>query len=241
MAGRDRPELDGLIGYFINALALRTDLSGDPGFRGLLGRVREVALGAFSHQDLPFEKLVEELKPERRPGYSPIFQVVFNYQNAASPAPLELPGLTLRPLAAGRGTAKYDLTLYMWEAADRLAGAFEYKTDLFDAAAMARVCDELVMVLERAVANPEVRLSALRDELSARETEKRMIRQEEANSSNLKKLKITKRRAVNLAQDDSSGPSTWRRGRSRSSSARTSTTSTSPPGRSATPTSSSAS
>jgi acyl transferase domain-containing protein/alpha-ketoglutarate-dependent taurine dioxygenase/acyl carrier protein len=202
VAGRDRPELDGLIGYFINALALRTDLSGDPSFRELLGRVRTVTLGAFAHQDLPFEKLVEELKPERRPGYSPIFQVVFNYQNAAPAAPVELPGLTVRTLAAGRGTAKYDFTLYMWEAADRLAGAFEYKTDLFDAAAMARVRDEFVTILERTVAIPEVRLSALHDELSTRETEKRMIRQEEANSSNLKKLKITKRRAVNLSQED---------------------------------------
>ncbi|HSN99259.1 MAG TPA: condensation domain-containing protein, partial [Candidatus Nanopelagicales bacterium] len=202
VAGRNRPELDGLIGYFINALALRTDLSGDPGFRELLGRIREVTMGAFAHQDLPFEKLVEELKPERRPGHSPIFQVVFNYQNASPAGPVELPGLTLRLLPAGRGTAKYDFTLYMWEEADRLAGAFEYKTDLFDAAAMARAGEAFITILECAAAQPDVRLSALRETLSAREMEKRMIRQDETSSSNLKKLKITKRRAVNVSQED---------------------------------------
>ena len=202
VAGRDRPELDGLIGCFINAVALRTDLSGDPAFGELIARVREVALGAFAHQELPFEKLVEKLEPNRHPGRSPVFQVVFNYQNAAPAGPSELLGLTLRQIPAELGTAKYDLTLYMWEAPDRLAGAFEYKTDLFEPATVARWRDGLVILLERAVAAPETRLSALVAALGAQETEKRIMRQDEVSASNLKKLKITRRRAVNLAQEE---------------------------------------
>ncbi|HEX2254147.1 MAG TPA: SDR family oxidoreductase [Thermoanaerobaculia bacterium] len=202
VAGRSRPELDGMIGYFINALALRTDLSGDPTFRELLARVRETTLGAYAHQDLPFEKLVEELRPERHPGHSPVFQVVFNYQNAAPADPAALPGLTLERLPVRHGTAKYDFTLYMGEAGDRLAGAFEYKTDLFEAATMARLREELLVLAERAVTAPDTRLGVLVDALSTRETEKRMSRQDEVSTSNLKKLKITRRRSVNLAQDE---------------------------------------
>ncbi len=202
VAGRNRPELDGLIGYFINALALRTDLSGDPTVRELVARVREVTLGAYAHQELPFEKLVEELRPRRHPGRSPVFQVVFNYQNADPASAAGLPGLSLEPLPAERRTAKYDFTLYMWEAEDRLAGAIEYKTDLFAAATMARLREELVILAERAVTAPETRLGALVAALDHRETEKRMVRQDEVSRSNLKKLKITRRRSVNLSQED---------------------------------------
>jgi len=130
IANRQRGEVEGLIGYFVNALALRTDLSGDPPFRELLKRVREVALGAYLHQDVPFEKLVEELQPERALSHSPIFQVVFVLQNAPLGG-LDLPGVSLETLPSDNETAKFDLTLNLQEADDFIGGSLGYSTDLF--------------------------------------------------------------------------------------------------------------
>jgi aspartate racemase len=110
IAGRTRTETEALIGFFVNTLVLRTSLHGNPSFRELLGRVREVALGAYAHQDLPFEKLVEELQPERRLNHSPLFQVMFALQSVPRYS-LELSGLSLQTLAVDNGTAKFDLTL----------------------------------------------------------------------------------------------------------------------------------
>jgi len=138
IAGRDRPELEGLIGLFANTLVFRTDLSGNPIFRELLGRVREVALAAYSHQDVPFEKLVEQVKPERNLSHSPLFQVMFALQNAPS-SPPKLEGLTLTSVAVDSGTAKFDLTLSLREEDEELKGWLEYNTDLFDAATIHRM------------------------------------------------------------------------------------------------------
>src|SRR2546425_12822323 len=119
IANRTRRETEDLIGFFVNTLVMRTDLSGNPSFPELLRRVREVALQAYAHQDLPFEKLVEELRPERDRSHSPLFQVMFILQNAPR-EPFELPGLTVSPLTVDSGTAKFDLTLSLTEGADGL-------------------------------------------------------------------------------------------------------------------------
>ena len=131
IANRNRHEIESLIGFFVNTLVLRSNLSGNPTFRELLARVREVALGAYAHQDIPFEKLVEELHPERNLSYSPLFQVMFVLQNAPSTA-WEFEGLTLRSFAVDSETAKFDLTLSMREEAGGLRGSLQYNTDLFD-------------------------------------------------------------------------------------------------------------
>ncbi|HYG61234.1 MAG TPA: condensation domain-containing protein, partial [Thermoanaerobaculia bacterium] len=132
MAGRSRPEVEGLVGFFVNTLVLRADLTGDPTCRELLARVRDVTLEAYDHQHLPFEKLVEELAPERSLAYAPLFQVTFALQNAPV-EPIELPGLAVRPLEAESGTAKLDLVLALGEGAAGLAGTVQYNRDLFDA------------------------------------------------------------------------------------------------------------
>jgi amino acid adenylation domain-containing protein len=160
IANRKRAEIEGLIGFFVNTLVLRTDLSGNPTFRELLRRVREVALGAYAHQDLPFEQLVEELQPERRLSHSPLFQVMFSLQNAPRQA-LYLPSLTLTPLTLGSGTAKFDLTLSLVEEASGLVASWEYNTDLFDPATITRMGGHFQTLLAGIVADPMQRLSDL--------------------------------------------------------------------------------
>src|SRR6185369_10941736 len=113
IAGRNRKEIEGLIGFFVNNLVLRTDLSGNPTFRQILGRVRDVCLNAYAHQDLPFDWLVEELQPDRSLSHNPLFQVMFNLQNMPA-SNLELPGLTLTSLNVHTHTSRFDLTLNMW-------------------------------------------------------------------------------------------------------------------------------
>ncbi|MFL6198785.1 MAG: non-ribosomal peptide synthetase, partial [Thermoanaerobaculia bacterium] len=160
IANRERMELEGLIGFFVNTLVLRGDLSGDPGFLELLARVKSLAAGAYAHQDLPFEKLVEELEPERQLSHTPLFQVLFVLQNAPVPA-LNLSGLTLAPLPARSGTSKFDLSLYFWEGGAELSGHFEYNTDLFDPATIARMADHFTRLVAGALAHPERRISEL--------------------------------------------------------------------------------
>ncbi|PYQ67824.1 MAG: hypothetical protein DMF53_01055, partial [Acidobacteria bacterium] len=164
IAGRNRAELEGLIGFFVNSLVLRGDLSGDPPFVDLLGRVREDTLSAYTHQDLPFEKLVEEIKPERSQAHSPIFQVMFALQNVPMGGGSELPGLTMRPLAGSETAAKYDLTLVLTEGGEGgsgIGGSLEYNVDLFDAPTMVRMLDHWRGLLAGAVADSGARLSAL--------------------------------------------------------------------------------
>ncbi|HSG41035.1 MAG TPA: amino acid adenylation domain-containing protein, partial [Thermoanaerobaculia bacterium] len=160
IAGRTRSELEGLIGFFVNTLVLRTDLSGDPTFSETLTRARETTLGAFGHQDLPFERLVEELAPRRDLSYSPLFQVMLVLQNAPQRA-IELPGLLIEPLRAQTGTAKFDLTLSLAETTEGLGGWLEYDLDLFDPATAERIAGHFGTLLAGAAADPGCRLSEL--------------------------------------------------------------------------------
>ncbi|HYP02720.1 MAG TPA: amino acid adenylation domain-containing protein, partial [Pyrinomonadaceae bacterium] len=160
IANRNRAETENLIGFFVNTLVMRTCLSGDPAFSELLERVREVALAAYTHQDLPFERLVGELQPERRMSHSPLFQVLFVLQNAPMPA-LELPGLTLTPIIADTGIAKFDLTLSMEETSAGLKASFGYNTDLFEPSTVERMAGHFRTLLEGIAAHPARRLSEL--------------------------------------------------------------------------------
>ncbi|MBW4556597.1 MAG: amino acid adenylation domain-containing protein [Trichormus sp. ATA11-4-KO1] len=158
IANRNRSELEGLIGFFANTIVLRTNLAGNPRFTELLKRVQEVALGAYAHQDLPFELLVEELQPQRDLSHTPLFQVMFVLQNAPMSA-LELPGLTISPLNFDNGTAKFDLTLDMTETEQGLFGTLEYDTDLFTETSIKRMAGHLQTLLAGIVTNPQQRLA----------------------------------------------------------------------------------
>ena len=160
IAGRTRGEVEGLIGLFMNTLALRTDLSGDPDFRALLRRVRGTALDAYEHQALPFEKLVTELRPERTLSHAPVFQVLFELNDTGPGAALD--GLEVRPVEWEAGTAKLDLTLALRPAGGGLAGGLVYSTDLFERGTIERMLAHLRRVLEQVAADADVRLSELR-------------------------------------------------------------------------------
>jgi amino acid adenylation domain-containing protein/non-ribosomal peptide synthase protein (TIGR01720 family) len=172
VAHRNRPELEGLIGCFINTLVLRTRLGGNPSFRELLAQTRESAIGAQAHQDLPFERLVEELNPVRDLGYSPLFQVMFGLLNAPMGA-LKLPGLTITPLTPENRVAKFDLSVDVWEEDDGLVAAFEYNTDLFEAATVERMGRHFETLLWDGVTQPDRRVSELR--LLTPEEQRRML------------------------------------------------------------------
>lgn len=160
VAGRRKVELEKLIGFFVNTLVFRGDLTGDPTFRQLLGRTREAAVGAFTHQDLPFERLVNELRPDRAASRNPLFQVMFVLQSAPM-APLDMPELTLLPVEFDPGTSKFDLTLSMTEVTDGLRATMEYNADLFERTTIDQMLRSLQTLLEHALQNPDQPVSRL--------------------------------------------------------------------------------
>jgi len=160
IANRNRSEIEALIGFFVNTLVLRSDLNGNPTFRELLRSVREVALGAYAHQDVPIEKLVEELQPERDLSYSPLFQVAFALQNGLTQT-LELPGLTLNFNEIDTATANFDLTLFLEETDRGLTATWEYSTNLFQPSTIARMHGHFQILLEGIIANTDTRISEL--------------------------------------------------------------------------------
>ncbi|GAB2623790.1 hypothetical protein GCM10027168_64670 [Streptomyces capparidis] len=159
-AGRDHPDLDGLVGMFVNSLVLRCDLSGDPTFAELLERVREAALGAFAHERVPFERLVRELRPERDLGHAPLFQVQFGYRNVPA-REFALPGVTARLVDLDNGWCRTDLALELGRDGDGTAGVCEYSRDLFDEDTVRGMLDAFTRVLRLGTSRPGLRLSEL--------------------------------------------------------------------------------
>ena len=161
IANRNRTEIEGLIGIFLNTLVFRTGLAGQPSFREILSRVRRVCLDAYSYQDLPFEMIVDELNIKRELSRNPLFQVMFVLENAAS-EPLKLAGVSVKQLFIDNGTAKTDLVLFIEEDEGALRGRFEYNTDLFDAATIDRMIGHFKALVEGIVAKPDTSISRLR-------------------------------------------------------------------------------
>ena len=154
IANRNRSEIEGLIGFFVNSLVLRTNIGGNPTFLELLQRVKKVALGAYAHQDLPFEKLVEELHPERNLSRNPLFQISFSLQNTPIQT-LELPEISLSLVEFDIGTAKLDLEFNLWEDVENIRGEVVYSTDLFDRATITRMLGHFQTLLAGIVTNPK--------------------------------------------------------------------------------------
>jgi hypothetical protein len=165
VAGRDRAEHEGMIGFFVNTLVLPLDVSGDPSFRGLLARARSLSLAGMELQDVPFDKLVEELQPQRDRSRSPLFQVMFSMhhlQRRSGPPPAtDGAALAFMPYEAGVATAQFDLTLVAEEGSAGIVTGVEYNTDLFSAATMDLLLAHYRALLAAAVDNPEARLSEL--------------------------------------------------------------------------------
>ena len=160
IANRNNLELQGLIGFFTNTIALRTRLAGNPSFREVIRRARTSALGAYAHQDLPFEKVVETLAPKRDPGHNPLFQVNFRAQATERPA-LALMGLEVEPMAVDIGFSRFDLALELELGPEALSGYFEYDRDLFDQASIMRFEEELRGLLKQLVERPDTPILAL--------------------------------------------------------------------------------
>ncbi|WP_020379997.1 condensation domain-containing protein [Nocardiopsis baichengensis] len=161
VAGRSHPDLEGLIGLFVNTLVMRVDLSGDPGFGALVDRARAVCLESFADQDTPFEQVVEEVGPERLPGRNPLFQVLLALQNPPR-THWDLPGVRAERLPVERGSTRFDLELHFWEHPDRVTGTAVYGTDLFDAASIDRDLHDLAALLAAAADDPGLPVSRLR-------------------------------------------------------------------------------
>ena len=159
VSGRGRIEVEGLIGFFVNTLVFRGDLAGDPTFRELLGRASDTALEALAHEDLPFEKLVSELNPDRALSHSPLVQVMLVVQDRAEP--IRLPGLTSTAIRVPPTTSKFDLTAVFENAGGELSVSLQYSTDLFDRSTVRRMLARMGVLLDGIVASPDSRVSTL--------------------------------------------------------------------------------
>jgi len=200
VANRNPIETEGLIGFFVNLLVLRTDLSGNPSFRDLLQRVRDVALGAYAHQDLPFEKLVEVLRPERQLNHTPLVQVLFVLQNAPTAA-WELPGLTLERLEIEPGTARFDLALFLTETEEGFTGTWRYNAELFEAGTIARLSGHWQTLLSSLAAQPDSRINAL-ELLTETEKAQQMMDRQARKDSRLQKFASIRPRTVSLIAEN---------------------------------------
>jgi alpha-ketoglutarate-dependent taurine dioxygenase len=200
VANRSRAETEHLIGFFINQLILRTNLSGNPGFRELLGRVREVTLGAYAHQDLPFDKLVEALNPVRDASRQPLSQIKIILQNTPARR-LELPGLTIGTININHEAAHSDLTLYLTDTEQGLIGAAEYSTDLFEAGMIEQMMRDFETLLGEIVKSVDAPLHILLEAISQSARKKQMSENSERRQSNLKSFIRTKPKAISLSAE----------------------------------------
>jgi amino acid adenylation domain-containing protein len=196
IANRNRAEIEELIGFFVNTLVLRTSIRGEMSFRELLGHVREVTLGAHAHQDVPFELLVERLQPVRSLEHSPLFQVMFVFQNQ-QPV-MELPGLTLAPMEIERTTARHDLKLDLTKSPEGLSGFIEYRLDLFDAAMIEGLARQLLMILEEVSARPDRTLDSLGELLAEVDMQLPAVREKEFREASRRKFQDKRRKVINL-------------------------------------------
>ncbi|ACK67014.1 amino acid adenylation domain protein [Rippkaea orientalis PCC 8801] len=202
IANRNLAETEALIGFFVNILLLRTDLSGNPTFRELLVRVRETTLEAYAHQDLPFAKIVETLQPERTLDQTPLFQVLLVFQNTPISS-LELPGITLTPLDLYEGEAKFDLVLFIEETDDGIEGTWKYKSNLFKATTITQLSTHFQTLLNSIVNNSNLTIEDLEMKTEA-EKHQEFIQQSQREQSKLNKfrsLKSIKPKTVNLSQE----------------------------------------
>lgn len=199
IANRNRSEIEGLIGFFVNSLVLRTDLSGNPSFSQLLHRTREVTLGAYAHQDLPFEKLVGELQLERDLNYNPLFQVWFAFQNVATAdiqkLTLSLPDLTLSPFDTNKQRVPFDLGLLLSEQAEGINGCFEYKTDLFESSTIVRMAEQLETLLRCVITQPDIQLNQLVEKLKESDYQKQLNQEKEYKNTVRQKLMKIKQKS----------------------------------------------
>jgi hypothetical protein len=199
IANRTRAEVEGLIGFFVNTLVLRTSMSGEPSFREMLKRVKESALGAYAHQDVPFEKLVEELQVERSLKHNPLFQVWFVLQNAPM-SELKLTGLTLNQMEFDKGMARHDLKLDLLESPFGLTGTFEYRTELFDAHTIKQIARNFELLLEHVASEPDTTVRRMTELVAEADAQRRMQREKEFMDAPRQRLRDIKLRAMNRAQ-----------------------------------------
>jgi non-ribosomal peptide synthetase component F len=185
-----------MIGFFINLLAIRTDLSGNPGFRELLGRVRDTALGAYAHQDMPFDKLVEDIQPERSHSHNPVVQVLFVMQNIPK-ARRELAGLQLSSFEMPLSRSKFDLAVFMSDNDTGLSAHWVYSTDMFERSTIARLAGHFETVLRSALQQPDSRIASL-EMFSAAEKQQQAIAARERKQSQMKKMLAVEPKAVSL-------------------------------------------
>ncbi|HEX6718889.1 MAG TPA: amino acid adenylation domain-containing protein [Pyrinomonadaceae bacterium] len=200
IANRQQLEVENLIGFFLNTLVLRLNFAGDPSFRDLLRRVRETALRAYAHQDVPFEKLVETLRPERSLHHNPLFQVAFTLDQVPV-RETRVADLTMSSVEAEKGMVQFDLVLHLANSRDGVIGTLQYQTGLFEADTMKRFREQFENVLRLGVARPEVKLSELCATLDEIENSRWANKQKEIADFGLEKLKRARRSRVALAGD----------------------------------------
>jgi non-ribosomal peptide synthetase component F len=199
VAGRNQRETEELIGFFVNQLALRVDLRGNPRFGELLGRVRGVCLGAYGHQEVPFEKVVEAVRPERGASHAPLFQVKLVLQNTPS-TELTLPGLTLSPWPYKASTTKLDLIMFVNETASGLNCILEYNLDLFEPTMIAQIARNYALLMSSIVANSKEKLSGLRSILAEANSEDVMAQAKRLEAQHLDLFKSVKPQPIAIKQ-----------------------------------------